>query len=306
MASISSTMKNGIFRAYADLLRIHFSFAWPLLFCSGTVLAFAAYGGFSWSGLLIAALIGLLGFEAGMVLNDYVDRVYDTRDVDDRMTRYWRVFGTRPIAEGLIPARHALHLFVILALAALALILTLPYPHSLFVALIMGYSYAAEIFYQVKKRSQSVPVAQLVGRTDFALFPVAGYLAAGMPDTTALYYFLFFYPYALAHLGANDLADLKNDIARGMKTISVLYRERGTVIWIAFFTVLHGGMAILFAGALGPVPQAALVAGFVLLVTANGIIFRDGGTPEAGMRALPLFHVAMAVYAGGIILGFFV
>jgi len=299
-------MKGGIQRAYIDLLRLHFAFAWPLLFCSGTVLAFAAYGGFSWTYLLTAALIGLLGFEAGMVLNDYVDRVYDTKDVEDRMTRYWRVFGTRPIAEGLIPAHYALLLFAVLAIAALALILTLPYPHSLFVAVVMGYSYCAEVFYQVKKRSQSFPVAQLVGRTDFALFPVAGYLAAGMPDGTALLYFLFFYPYALAHLGANDLADLRNDLARGMQTITVLYGERGTAIWIAFFTVLHGIMAVFFAGVLGPVAQTALVAGFLLLVAANVCISRGGGTPEAGMRALPLFHVAMAVYAGGILLGFFV
>jgi 4-hydroxybenzoate polyprenyltransferase len=297
-------MNGRTFRAYTDLLRLHFAFAWPLLFCSGTVLAFGTYGGFSWPYLLTAALIGLFGFEAGMVLNDYVDRIHDTKDVEGRMTRYWRVFGTRPVAEGLIPARQALFLVVVLALIALALILTLPAPHSLFVAAIMGYSYAAEIFYQLKKRSQSFPVAQLVGRTDFALFPVAGYLAAGMPDTTALLYFLFFYPYALAHLGANDLADLKNDIARGMKTIPVLYGERGATIWIVACTALHGIMVLLFAGVLGPVARAALVAGFLLLVAANGIILK-GGTPEAGMRALPLFHLAMTVYAGGIILGFF-
>ncbi|HDQ08015.1 MAG TPA: prenyltransferase [Methanoculleus sp.] len=293
-------------RAYADLLRIHFSFAWPLLFCSGTVLAFAAYGGFSRAYLITAALIGLLGFEAGMVLNDYVDRVYDTRDVEDRMTRYWRIFGTRPVAEGLISARHALYLFAMPALAALALILTLPFPHSLFVALIMGYSFGVEVFYQVKKRSQSVPVAQLLGRTDFALFPVAGYLAAGMPDTTALLSFLFFYPYALAHLAANDLADLRNDLARGMKTVSVLYGERGAVIMIAGCIALHGVMAVFFAGALVPVAQAALIAGFFLLLPATGLILRGGGTPEAGMRALPLFHVTLVVYAGGILLGFVV
>jgi len=306
MTAVSLYMNAGRFRAYADLLRIHFSFAWPLLFCSGTVLAFAAYGGFSWTYLLTAALIGFFGFEAGMVLNDYVDRIYDTKDVEGGMTRYWRVFGTRPIAEGLIRARHALLLFAVLALASLALILTLPYPHSLFVALIMGYSYGIEVFYQVKKRSQSIPVAQLVGRTDFALFPVAGYLAAGMPDTTAFLYFLFFYPYALAHLAANDLADLRNDLARGMKTMPVLYGERGTVIMIAGCTVLHGIMAVFFAGALVPVAQAALIAGFFLLALATALILRGGGTPEAGMRTLPLFHVAMVVYAGGILLGFFV
>jgi 4-hydroxybenzoate polyprenyltransferase len=292
-------------RAYIDLLRLHFAFAWPLLFCSGTVLAFGFYGGFSWGHLLVAALIGLFGFEAGMVLNDYVDRVHDTRDVDARMTRYWRVFGTRPVAEGLISPRRALLLFAVLALVALALILTLPFPHSLFVAAIMGYAYAAEVFYQVKKRSQTLPVAQLLGRTDFALFPVAGYLAAGMPDSTALLYFVFFYPYAQAHLGANDLADLKNDLARGMQTIPVLYGVPGTVLWIAGFTVLHGIAALFFAGVLGPLARAALVPGFVLLLAANGIILR-GRSPEAAMKALPCFHVAMVVYAAGIILDFVV
>jgi 4-hydroxybenzoate polyprenyltransferase len=303
-AAISPLMDSRALRAYVDLLRLHFSFAWPLLFCSGILLAFGFYFGFSWDYVLVAALIALFGFEAGMVLNDYVDRVHDTRDVDGRFTRYWRVFGTRPLAEGLISPRRALLLFAVLALLALALILTLPYPHSLFVAAIMGYAYAAEVFYQLKKRSQSYPIAQLVGRTDFALFPVAGYLAAGFPDSTALLYFVFFYPFAQAHLGANDLADLKNDLARGMKTIPVLYGVPGNILWIAAFTALHGIAAFFFAGVLGPLARAALIPGFVLLLAANGIILR-GRTPDAAMKALPCFHVAMVVYAAGIIVDFF-
>jgi 4-hydroxybenzoate polyprenyltransferase len=289
-------------RAYADLLRIQFAFAWPLLFCSGLVLAFGTYGVFSWPLVVTAAFIGLFGFEAGMVLNDYVDRERDQRDVEGRLTRYWRLFGTRPLAEGRIPARHALALFLLLALAALALTATLPYPHSLFVAAIMGYSYAVEVFYQVKKRDQSFPIAQVVGRTDFALFPVAGYLAAGMPDLTALLYFLFFYPYALAHLGANDLVDVTNDRARGMRTVPLLYGTRAGILWVAGFTALHGLTALLFAGVLGPVARGGLLVGFLLLVVANAVILRDG-TPEAAMRVLPLFHLAMVVYAVGMVLG---
>ncbi|NLM30377.1 MAG: prenyltransferase, partial [Methanomicrobiales archaeon] len=79
--------------ALANLTRIHFAVFWPLIFCSGLVLAFANYGGFSWALIARAALIGLLGFLAGLVLNDYVDREYDLRDVDDSLTRYWRPFG---------------------------------------------------------------------------------------------------------------------------------------------------------------------------------------------------------------------
>ncbi|QSZ66927.1 prenyltransferase [Methanofollis aquaemaris] len=289
-------------RAYADLLRIHFAFAWPLLFCSGLFLAFTAYQNFSWPLVVTAALIGLFGFEAGMVLNDYVDRERDTKDVEGRLTRYWRLFGTRPLAAGEIPATHALGLFLILGLLALLLIATLPYPHSLWVAAIMGYSFAVEVFYQVKKRDQTFPIAQVVGRTDFALFPVAGYLVAGTPDLTALLYFLFFYPYALAHLGANDLVDVENDHARGMRTVTVLYGTRGTAHWIAGFTALHGGAALLFAGVLGPTARAGLLVGFAMLLVANVVILR-GPTPEAAMRVLPLFHLAMVVYAGGMILG---
>ena len=61
-----------------------------------------------------------------------------------------------------------------------------------------------EYCYQTKKRHQTFPIAQVVGRTDLALFPVAGYLVRGSPDATALLCFLFFYPWALAHLAAND------------------------------------------------------------------------------------------------------
>lgn len=86
--------------ALADLTRIHFFFVWPLLFCSGLMLAFENYGGFSWELIARAALIGLSGFLAGLVLNDYVDEEYDRREVEGSLTRYWRPVRGRPIAEG--------------------------------------------------------------------------------------------------------------------------------------------------------------------------------------------------------------
>ena len=91
---------NTTLRAYIDLMRLQFSFAWPLLFSSGYLLATMTYGGFSWFELVKVALIGFFGFEAGLVLNDYVDRDYDKKDVDGRLTKYWRLSGTRPIPSG--------------------------------------------------------------------------------------------------------------------------------------------------------------------------------------------------------------
>ena len=78
-------------RAYMDLTRAHFLFVWPILFYSGLALSFQTYGGFSWELTVTAALIGLFGFVAGLVLNDYVDRDLDKRDLEtDKLTKYWR------------------------------------------------------------------------------------------------------------------------------------------------------------------------------------------------------------------------
>jgi 4-hydroxybenzoate polyprenyltransferase len=248
------------------------------------------------------ALIAFFGFEAGLVLNDYIDRDFDKKDIESsRLTKYWRIFGTRPIPLGLISPRSALALFFVLVIVTTFLIATLPFPHSLYVFLIMVYCYAVEVFYQVKKRHQHYPVAQLIGRTDFALFPVAGYLCIGIPDVTAALYFLFFYPFAMAHLGANDMIDIENDRARGMNTPATLYGLSGTAIWICAFTFLHAVLALVFALRLGWIARAGFLAGLTLLAVANAVILKNK-TPDATLKVLPLFHVTMLIYAGSIAL----
>ena len=294
---------NAILRAYIDLMRLQFSFAWPLLFSSGYLLATIAYGGFAWLELAKVALIGFFGFEAGLVLNDYIDRDIDKKDVEGRLTGYWRVSGTRPLPSGHIPSGHALLLFFMLAGIAAVLIATLSYPHSVYILLIMAYCYVIEVFYQEEKRIPQVfPFPQVIGRTDFALFPVAGYICAGLPDTTAFLYFIFFYPFALAHLGVNDLIDETNDRARGLRTIPTIYDAERTRYWIAGFTIIHAMMAVLFITRLGFVAQAGIYAGLVLLVIANLVILKYR-TADTALKVLPLFHVAMVFYAGGICAG---
>jgi len=291
---------NPSLRSLADLLRIHFFFAWPLLFCSGLALAFVQYGTFSWETTVKAILIAFFGFEAGFVINDYVDRKHDRRDVDGRLTRYWRPFGTRPLATGALSDRQVIAIGALLIAAAAALTMTLPPPHNFFVLAIGVYSYTAEILYQYTKRSQHLPFAQLLGRTDFALFPAAGYLCAGFPDLTALLYVLFFYPFALAHLGVNDLADEENDHARGMRSVAVLYGRSVTAWWISGFSLLHFALAPLFASQLGMAGQVGLLLGIVLLLAGNFRVLRSPD-PASAMRVLPLFHVAMICYTLAII-----
>ena len=289
-------------KAYIDLTRAHFAICWPLLFCSGLMLAFANYGGFSWSLTIRAALIGLFGFEAGMVLNDYVDREVDKKDVEfDKLTKYWRPFNKRPIPSGLLPPRSALVLFLLFVALALGLVATLPYPNSLYLAILMLISYSLEYFYQVKKRQQRLPLSQLLGRMDFALFPVAGYLCHGSLDRTVLMYFVFFYPWAIAHLGVNDLVDIRNDEARELNSVTALYGLKGTARWILIFTLLHVLVAPLFLMELGPIALVGFLGGFLLLGLANYKIIRKQ-SPEAGLAALPIFHLTMVFYVSSIIL----
>ncbi len=295
-------------KAYLDLLRLHFFFVWPTLFCAGLFFGFIFNGNFSLITVLKAGLIGFFGFEAGFVLNDLVDADIDKKELpsDKKLTKYWRPFGNRPIAQALISRNQGILMFVILVAITVTVISTLAYPHSLYVFIIMVTCYFLEVFYQLKKRHQRFPGAQIIGRMDFALFLVGGYLCVGQPDLNTVFLFLFFYPLALAHLGVNDLIDVANDIAKGMNTIPTLYGAKFTSLWILLFSILHFFMAIVFLTRLGTIlPLIGFTISFIILAIANLKIMREK-TPEATLKVLPLFHIAMLLYAITIILNFIV
>ncbi len=287
--------------AYADLLRLHFLPAWPAIFCGGLFLGFYLHGGFSWPLVVKAVLIAILGFEGGFILNDLNDVEYDKKDVDPDLTNYFRPFHTRPLASGAVSVPAAWGLFWFCFIAAALLVLSLPYPHSLYVMLLGLYSCVAETFYQIRKRKQTFPWSQLIGRTDFALFPVAGYLIVAHPDLTALLIFLFFYPLAEAHLGINDLIDVKNDRARGMLAIPIMYGINGAKIWIAGFSAAHiliGASLLYFFPAVVP---SWFLLGFFLIIVSNLICLQEK-LPVPKLAALPLIHVTMFIYALALIL----
>jgi len=130
---------------------------------------------------------------------------------------------------------------------------------------------------------------------DFTLFPIAGYLLYGHPDLNTLLYFLFFYPLALAHLGVNDLGDVRNDQARGLHTVTTLYDVRGTLRWIGIASLLHFVTTVLFLTRLGQIAPIGFGLGMLLVLLANLIIFRKQ-TPAAALKALPFVHAALLVY----------
>ena len=288
-------------KAFIDLTRLHFGPMWPLLFCSGAMLGFEATGTFSCVSLIHIALIGFLGGTGGIVLNDYIDREFDKKDIEKGgFIRYWRPFGSRPVAEGAITPKTAFMVFIIFAAITLILIFLLPFPRSMYVAASLVYCYTMERFYQVKKRNQRFPLSQLFGRTDFALFPAAGYMAAAGPAPLAFIYMAAFYPLAQVHLAINDLADVRNDEARGMKSIPMLYGNQGTAWWIVLFSVAHIVLLQLLLRDLPTWSSLAMLVPLCILTMANIAILATP-TPQRGLKMLPLIHATIALEAGIII-----
>ena len=280
--------------AYLDLLRAHFIPAWILIFTAGYITATHIYGGFNWPDLIKIVFIAIFGFEAGMVLNDYVDKDLDKKDVDGSLTKYFRPFKTRPLAKGTLKPTVALCTFIVFALITAFLIYTFPSPHRYYALVIMVYAYLVEYFYQIKKRKQKLPLAQLIGRTDFALFPVAAYLLVGKLDINVLAYFFYFYPLAQAHLAVNDLADFRNDQARGLQTVPIMYGMRGAVRGIILFTLIHLFSATIFIQMANPKASVWFAASFLTLgLAVYQIAHRQ--TSLAALRFLPLVHLTMAI-----------
>ena len=248
--------------------------------------------------------MGFFGFEGGLILNDYVDRNRDRLDVDNSLTNYWRPFKSRPLPKGRISPNFALGMFLLFSAITGLLMLTLPYPNSIYVFITMLSSCIIECFYQIKRKNQNFPVAQLVGRFDFTLFPIAAYLAYGQPDKLLLLYLLFFYPWTLAHLAVNDFIDTENDKARGIKSIPVLYGVQGTLFWILGFTLIHFLTASLFLKQLGNLALYGFIPGFLVLGAANYKLISEK-SQKAGLSALFLYHVSLVLYSGSIILDSF-
>ena len=289
-------------KAYIDLTRAHFAPVWPLLFVSGLMLAFRNGGFFSWELLLLAIFIGLFGFEAGMVLNDIIDHNIDKKDTEDTLTNYWRPFKERPIPSGKVSLREAILVFVVLVVITAILILFVPYPNFIYIYIIMAYAYSMEVFYQMVKRKQKFPIAQILGRTDLLLFPIAGYLLFGQFSITIVYYLLFMYPWALAHLGANDLVDIENDQAKELKTIAGLYGVKGNKLWVHVFSVIQLTTSAIFVFLdLGGVAIYGFAISWLLIIIAN-IKIMKGKEPKDWLKALPMFHASLLVYILSIII----
>ena len=101
------------------------------------------------------------------------------------------------------------------------------------------------------------------------------------------------------------MVDIKNDRAKKINTIPVLYGMKGTAYWVVLFTIIHYVTSIIFLNILGAVSIIGFSIGFLLLGIANYKIMSEK-TADSAIKALPFFHISMLIYAVSIIIEYFV
>jgi 4-hydroxybenzoate polyprenyltransferase len=80
---------------------------------------------------------------------------------------------------------------------------------------------------------------------------------------------------------------------------------KSTAFWIAAFTVFHLIMAVVMLTLLSKWAIVGFSISLLLLFLGNAVILKQK-TAMSGMKALPMFHIAMLIYAITIIASYLV
>lgn len=237
---------------YAELMRLHRPVGiWLLLWPTLWAVWIAGDGQPSWHIVLIFTLGVVIMRSAGCVINDWADR-----DFDGQVTRT----QGRPIADGRLPSREALYLFVFLIACAAALLPFLNL-HTFF------WSFGAlglAALYPFMKRFTHLPQVVLGAAFSWAI-PMAYVAQDKTPDPLCWLLYAANLLWTVAYDTQYAMADRNDDLKAGVKSTAILFgRFDLTVI-------------------------AALQAVFLLLMAAAGLHLRLG----------PVWPVALGV-AGGL------
>lgn len=240
--------------AYSQLMRLErpigtLLLLWPTLWA----LVVAAEGIPDWQVLLVFVLGVFLMRSAGCVINDFADR-----HVDGHVERT----KLRPLPAGKVTSKEAITLFVVLALSAFALVLTM---NTLTIQLSFA-GVALAFIYPFMKRFTNLP--QLVLGLAFSwAIPMAFAAQSGQVPWIAWWLFVINILWTIAYDTQYAMVDRDDDLKVGIKSTAILFGRFDKLIigalqlvtltlfiglgyWLAlssyfFWSVL--GMAALFA-----------------------------------------------------------
>ena len=215
--------------AYFRLMRLNKPIGIYLLLWPTYWALFLSAGGWPDIDLLIIFTFGvIITRSAGCVINDYADR-----EIDKHIART----RDRPITAGEISPKAALLLFIVLGLAAFALVLltnTLTIKIS-FIAL------ALAVLYPFTKRWTNLP--QLILGLAFAMsVPMAFSAQTGTVPASAGWIFLATVLWTLIYDTLYAMADRDEDLKIGVKSTAILFAKYDQI----FITLLQVLLMIVF------------------------------------------------------------
>jgi 4-hydroxybenzoate polyprenyltransferase len=271
--------------AYEKLMRLDkpigtLLLLWPTLWA----LWLAAGGVPPWHVLLVFAVGTLLMRSAGCVINDYADRNFDPHVARTR---------DRPLAARRVSTREALVLAAVLALLALALVLTL---NRLTVALAFVAAFLAAS-YPFTKRFFVLPQAYLGVAFGFGIPMAYAALQGGVP------------PLAWALLGANVLwaiaydteyamVDRADDVKLGIRTAAILFGRYDVAAVMLFHAAFLAALTALGAHLRLPWPYWVGLACATVLVGYQYALIRGREPAPCFIAFMNNNWVGAMVFAG--------
>ena len=242
-------------------------------------------------GILAAFVVGtFLARSAGCVINDIADRKFDARVARTR---------ERPLATGEVSLTGALVLLTILALACLAVVLTL---NRLAQALALGGAVVATV-YPFLKRWTHLPQAALGVAFSWGI-PMAFAAVNGSVSGAAWLLFAASLVWIVAYDTIYAMVDRDDDLRIGIKSTAILFGRADRLIvaglQLVALALLLGLGAVL---ALGPAYYLALVVIGGLFVYQQWLIRRREREPCFRAFGNNVW-VGFALFAGTVVHGF--
>jgi 4-hydroxybenzoate polyprenyltransferase len=241
-------------REYALLIRFNkpigtLLLGWPALWA-----LWLAAEGLPDIGILLVFIAGIFVMRsAGCVINDFADRKIDPHVARTR---------DRPLAAGRVSEREAIILFIVLALIAFALVLTL---NTLTIYLSIAAVISAAS-YPFMKRFTYLPQAFLGIAFAWAI-PMAWAAQTGEAPEVSWLLFIIVALWAMAYDTMYAMADRDDDIQIGVKSTAILFGDADKVIVAAIQLCVIAGLVMLGGRmSLGPAYYSgiAIASGFSL------------------------------------------
>lgn len=278
---------------YLDLIRWNRPAGWLVLLWPTLTALWVAAGGFPGVHLAAVFVLGtILMRSAGCCINDVADRHFD---------RHVKRTAQRPLTTGQISVREALALGAVLALLALALVLTTSLPAVLWsipaVLVAIAYPFA--------KRYIAMPQAVLGVAFNFGILIAFAAVQGSVPPVAWLLWLgnLF---WVLAYDTEYAMVDRDDDLKIGIKTSAITLGHFDVAAIVVFYLLFLGFWGFTLLALIPPTLSAIFYIAMAFIIALGQVVWHWSlirtRTREGCFRAFRVNHwLGMTLFVGVVV-----